>query len=172
MSWDSYIDWSRLKQLIELVSLDGMLNEVLIEPDRTNADDWYEIIIDDQYETGFFRTLEYVLNRVNLTTRFNLLAVTIEPTENCKNIILDEFDFIGYDPLDRDYSISALVNCGGFDETFLPTNLNKFGLIDDYDYAYDVKKRLFENNPGEHHADTKVIAVWRHNRIGRRSSNT
>ena len=171
MSWNKYIEWSRLTQVTELVSLDGMLNEVLIEPDRNNEDDWNYIVTDEHYETGFFRTLDYVLKRINNESRFNLLAVVIEPTEDGKNIILDEFEFIGYDLLDKDYSISALVNCGGFDETFLPTELNEFGLIDDYDNAYDVKKRLLENNPEEHHADTNVIAVWRHIRIGRQGKN-
>ena len=167
MPWDKYVEWSRLTQLTELVSVDGMLNEVLIEPDRNNADDWNYIITDEHYETGFFKTLDYVLNRVNDKDRFNLLAVVIEPLQDCSKVVLDEFEFIGYDLLDKDYSISALTNCGGFDETFLPSELNIFGLLDDFVKAYDVKKRLLENNPEEHHADTNVIAVWRHNRIGR-----
>ncbi len=74
---------------------------------------------------------------------------------------------LGYDLLDQDFGISALTNCGGFDETFLPEDLNKYGLIDDFAKAYDIKKRLLENNPEEHHADTNVIAVWRHRTIGR-----
>jgi hypothetical protein len=158
MSWEKYVEWSRLTQLTELVSLDGMLNEVLIEPDRNNADDWNYIITDEHYETGFFTTLDYVLNRVNTKDRFNLLAVVIEPIQDCSKVV-DDFEFIGYDLLDKDYSISALTNCGGFDETFLPSELNEFGLLDDYFKAFDVKKRLLENNPEEHHADTNVIAV-------------
>ena len=169
MSWDKYIEWSRLTQLTELISVDGMLNEVLFEPDRNNEDEWNFIVADDHYETGFFATLDYVLKKVGNITTFNLLAVTIEPTQNCKTVKIDHFDFIGYDLLDKDYSVSALSNCGGFDETFLPSELNQFGLIDDYGKAYDIKKRLLENNPEEHHADTNVIALWRHQRIGRTS---
>ncbi len=171
MSWDKYIEWSRLNQLIELVSLDGMLNEVLVEPDHNNADDWNEIITDDHYETGFFKTLEYVLSKVGNKGQFNLLTVAIEPTQDCTNIFIDNFEFIGYDLLDKDYSISALTNCGGFDETFLPAELNKFGLLDDYNKAYDIKDKLLKNNPGEHHADTNVIAVWRQNTIGRQKED-
>jgi len=167
LSWEKYIQWSRLTHLAELVSLDGMLNEVLVEPDRNNADDWNYIVTDDHYETGFFTTLDYVLHKAKSKDRFNLLAVVIEPTHDCRTVIVDGFEFIGYDLLDKDYSVSALTNCGGFDETFLPHDLNKVGLIDDYDMAYDIKKRLFNNNPEEHHADTNVIAVWRHNKIGR-----
>jgi hypothetical protein len=40
MSWDKYIEWARLPHLTELVSLDGMLNEVLVEPDYDNTSDW------------------------------------------------------------------------------------------------------------------------------------
>ncbi len=87
--------------------------------------------------------------------------------EKCESIQLADFEFVGYELLDKDYCNSALNNCGGFDETFLPDELNKFGLISEYEKAYDVRKRLLENNPEEHHADCNVIAVWRHKTIGR-----
>jgi hypothetical protein len=167
MSWNKFIQWSRLTQLTELVSLDGMLNEVLVAPDRNNTEDWKHIVMDENYETGLFTTLDYVLRKVECKGRFNLLTAVIEPIQDCKSIAINEFEFIGYDLLDKDYSISALSNCGGFDETFSPHDLNKVGLIDDYNKVYDIKRNLLKNNPGEHHADTNVIAVWRHIKIGR-----
>ena len=118
MSWDKYIEWSRLSQLSELISVDSMLNEVLFEPNPNNADEWNYIVTDNHYETGFFTTLDYVLKKVETIKTFNLLAVVIEPTQNCKIVTIDQFAFIGYDLLDKDYSVSALRNCGGFDETF------------------------------------------------------
>ena len=42
-SWEKYKDWSKIYQLDELVSLDGMLNEDLIEPDYDNEEDWNNI---------------------------------------------------------------------------------------------------------------------------------
>jgi len=120
MSWDKYIEWSKLTHLTELVSLDGML-----------------------------------------------LTVVLEPEKECSKININEYEFIGYDLLDQDFGISALTNCGGFDETFLPADLNDKGLVEGLEKAYNIKKRLFENNPYEHHADTNVIAVWRHRTIGR-----
>jgi hypothetical protein len=167
MSWDKYIEWSKLTHLTELVSLDVTLNEILVETDNDNADDWKYIVIVDQYQTGFFTTLDYVLQKTKSKDLFNLLTVVLEPDQDCKNIKLQDFDFIGYELLDHDIGTSALTNCGGFDETFLPNDLNNYGLIDDYEKAYDIKKRLFENNPDEYHADTNVIAVWRHKTIGR-----
>lgn len=166
MSWDKYIEWSKLTHLTELVSLDGMLNEILVEPDYDNADDWNFIHTAEEYQTGFFTTLDFVFKRLKARSKFNLLTVVLEPDQDCKKIDVEGYEFIGYDLLDQDFSISALTNCGGFDETFLPTDLNDKGLIEDFTKAYDIKKRLLENNPEEHHADTNVIAVWRHKTIG------
>lgn len=166
-SWDKYIEWSKLTHLTELVSLDGMLNEILVTPDYDNADDWNYIHILEEYQTGFFMTLDFVFKRLKPKDKFNLLTVVLEPDQDCKNLNVDGYEFVGYDLLDQDFSISALTNCGGFDETFLPADLNDKGLIDDFDKAYNIKERLLENNPDEHHADTNVIAVWRHKIIGR-----
>ena len=52
------------------------------------------------------------------TNKFNFLTVVLEPDQDCKNIKIDGYEFMGYDLLDQDFSISALTNCGGFDETF------------------------------------------------------
>lgn len=159
MSWNKYIEWSKLKHLTELVSLDWMLNEILVEPDYDNADDWNYIHTVGQYHTGFFTTLDYTIKCLKAKGRFNLLTVVPEPDQDCKNINIDDYEFVGYDLLDKDFSISALTNCGGFDETFIPTDLNDKGLIEDFTKAYDIKKRLLENNPNEYHAATNVIAV-------------
>jgi hypothetical protein len=170
LSWQEYLLWSKLTQLKELVSLDCMLNEPLVEPDRKNTEDWNYIVTDNLYETGFFTSLDYVLLKMKPRKRFNLLTVVIEPPEDCKILTLDDFEFVGYDLLDQEYGNSALTNCGGFDETFLPSDLNHFGLIDDFGKAYDVKCRLLKNNPHEHHAHTNVIAIWRHQTLGRKKA--
>lgn len=167
LSWKKYIEWSKLTHLMELVSLDGMLNEVLVEPEYDNEEDWKFIHIVDQNQTGFFTTFEYVFKRLKAKDKYNLLTVILEPDKDCKNLKVDGYEFAGYDLLDQDFSVSALTNCGGFDETFLPQDLNDKGLINDFGKAFDIKKRLLENNPEEHHADTNVIAVWRHKTIGR-----
>lgn len=167
MSWDNYIEWSKLTHLTELVSLDSMLNDILVEPDLDNAEDWDYTDIVNEYQTGFFTTLEFVFKRMRPKDKFNLLMGVIEPEQDCKDLKIDDYDFVGYELLDQDFNVSALTNCGGYDETFFPTDINNKGLIDEYSKAYDIKKRLLENNPNEYHADTNVIAVWRHKTIGR-----
>lgn len=166
-SWDKYKDWSKMYQLDELVSLDGMLNELLVEPDYDNENDWNFIHTFGIYQTGFFTDLEYVFKRLIRLENYNLLAVVIEPKEKCESIDLIDYEFIGYDLLDQDFGISALTNCGGFDETFLPSELNKKGLIDNYEKAFYIKEQLLINNPDEHHADTNVIAVWRNKTLSK-----
>ncbi|WP_160716347.1 hypothetical protein [Chitinophaga solisilvae] len=167
MPWEKYIAWSRLPQLTELVSLDTGLNEVLVEPDRENEDDWKHFTFSGPRDTELFTTLEFVLKRTAKETDFNLLMTVINPEEDCAGIQADAYDFLGYELIDYYYCTSALSNCGGFDETFLPAELNRYGLIDDYQRAYEIRKNLLVNNPEEDHADTDVIAIWRHRTIGR-----
>ena len=167
VSWDEYIEWSKLTHLTELVSFDVTLNEILVDTYYEDAEDWDYIHVIEQNLTGFFTSLDFVLKRLNKKEKFNLLMVVLEPDQECIKIDVDGFEFVGYDLLDKGFYMSALTNCGGFDETFLPTDLNDKGLIDGLEKAYDIKKRLLENNPCEYHADTNVIAVWRHRTIGR-----
>jgi hypothetical protein len=168
MNWQSYKEWSRLLHLKELISLDDMLCELAFEIDRESEELYKYYIVDDYYGTDLFNSLDYVLSHVTGKKNFNLLTVVKEPGQECRNIELEGFEFVGYDLLDHEYEISALSNCGGFDEIFLPTDLNEFGLLNDYDKAVDVQRRLVENNPEEHQAYCNLFALWRHKTIGKR----
>ncbi len=109
-----------------------------------------------------FNDLDFVIEKIRGKTSINLLAVVKEPNEECNSISLRNFTFMGYELLDHEYDISALSNCGGFDETFLPGDLNQFGLIDSYQKAVSIQKALFINNPNEHYADCNLFAIWRY----------
>ena len=164
-SWEKYVEWSRLTQLEELVSLDGILNELVFEPDFET--DFEEIVFEGSQVTQFFKSIDYVNRKSNYLDYYNLLAVIWEPTKKRKNQLERDFDFIGYDLIETDGDISALTNCGGFDETFKPKEQNKYGLISDYERAREIQIELPKNNPGEHHADCYLFEVWRHRFIGR-----
>jgi hypothetical protein len=165
-AWITYINWARLSQLTELVSVDQGLNEVLVEGDRNSEDFWNHTVLNGCYETGFFTSVDFVLNNMQPNDTFNLLAVSINPNVNCELIEIQDYDFLGYDLLDQYCDTSALTNCGGFDEVFLPSDLNHFGLIDKYEKAIDINKGLLKNYPDEEHADTNIIAIWRNKIIG------
>lgn len=164
--WEGYIKFSKLNHLTELVSIDNLLSSSIVEPIYENKKDWDFIFTINQCIQDFYLSLDYVLRRLETKDKFNLLTLGVNPTEDCKNIGIDGFEFVGYDLLDQDYNISALTNCGGFDESFTSSDINEKGLVDDFTRAYDIRKSLLENNPLEHHADTNVIAIWRHKTIG------
>ena len=91
-----------------------------------------------------------------------MIAAIREPDEADMDKIKDaRFVFKGFDLLEDFSGISALTNCGGFDEAFMPGELNKSGLVEGYADAYRIQKGLREHYPGENHANCAVWALWR-----------
>lgn len=168
-AWDKYVEWARLDQVIELVSLDGILNDLVFEPNFESEHN--EVIYNQNPVTQFFKAIDYVNKKSKHLDYFNLLAVVMEPNEHKADQLERDFEFIGYDLIETDGDISALVNCGGFDETFKPKELNFYGLISDYNRAKEIQIELPKNNPKEHHADCHLFEVWRHKYFGRNSFN-
>ncbi len=167
-TWTKYIEWCKLLQLEELISLDASLCESIVNVDFKAEDTWDNVFdTDDPYFTDAYNSIDFILAKINEHKKFNLLAIVFAPKENCKNFDLNDFEFIGYDLLDQDHSVSALVNCGGFEETFKNTELNKNGLVNNYERVNEIQENLLKNNEDEYHADTNIWAVWRHKTIGR-----
>ena len=71
-----------------------------------------------------------------------------------------DFDFCGYDLVDE-FEISAITNCGGFDETYTYHDLNSIGLIPTLTSARKIQIDLKKNNPNEEHADCLLFGIWR-----------
>ncbi len=165
-SWKGYLNWSKLHHLRELITLDRTLCPSRVQPDYENAEDWNNIHTHGQDITGLYTSPDYVLRKMETLLPFHFIRAVIEPDEDCVAVSIPDYDFIGYDLIDKSFAISALSNCGGFNESFLPADLNVYGLISDYTRAYAIKQRLRENNPEEYHADTLAIAIWRHKTIG------
>ena len=161
-SWQKYIEWSKLLHLKELISLDSSLCDLAFEIDYEEEKLYDYLITDESSSTAMFNNLDFVISRVKNKSNVNLLTVVKEPNEECKFISLANFTFIGYDLIDQSYDNSALSNCGGFDETFLPQDLNEFGLISNFQKAISIQQNLIANNPEERHADCNLFAIWRH----------
>ncbi|MDC1285327.1 hypothetical protein N8Z33_01425 [Flavobacteriaceae bacterium] len=168
-SWEDYIKWSKRTHLREVISLDGMLNGLAFEPDFDSKYDWNYFVTDGTMVTQLFNSMDYVLESVKELKYFNLLAIIKEPQKE-KAALETDFEFIGYDLIEKGGNTSALTNCGGFDETFLPADLNAFGLVSDYNRAKEIQKKLPTNNPSEHHADCYLYELWRHSIIGRKNT--
>jgi len=92
--------WSKLTHLREVVSLDGILNRPVFEPNFDSKYDWNYIVTDGEMVTQFFNSMDYVLKKVEGLSYFNLLAVTKEPTEEKAQLETD-FEFVGYDLIEK-----------------------------------------------------------------------
>jgi hypothetical protein len=74
-----------------------------------------------------------------------------------------DFSFIGYDLIEEQTQISALTNCGGFPDVFQNEELNRFGLVNGFERAQEIRSFLAERHPKEPHAQCEVYAIWRLN---------
>lgn len=159
--WRKYIEWSGLWQLREVISLDLILCPTYFK--ELIAEDWQHNVQED-FKTNFFHDLDYVLRRVAGDDRMNILALMQNPTDADLGSFTDpQFVFHGFDLVELQTGISALVNCGGFDKAFTSTELSECGLLTDHSRALSVQKGLKAEYPGEHHANCDVWAIWQLN---------
>lgn len=168
-SWGDFINFSELTHLKELVSLDSNLNRLSFMPDLNAIEEWDYFITEQERVLFYFNSIDYVLEKVKDLQTFNLLAIVKQPTAQ-KADIANSYDFVGYDLIEIGGDTSALSNGGGFDETFLPNQLNEFGLITDYNKATQIQKELPKNNPDNQSAECYLFEVWRHKLIGRKTN--
>jgi hypothetical protein len=159
--WTSYLDWAKLRQLEELVSLDDILCPRIIQ--NLTSEDW-EHNVQEDYLTECFTDLDYLRSRVAGRPSVNMLAVLREPSlDDVRSFADDRFVFQGYDLVEKPGlgGISAISNCGGFNLAFGPADVSPVGLLDDYEFARGVQQRLLQHYPDEHHAWCYLWAVWR-----------
>ena len=144
----------------EVVSLDPMLCPSVHPQDFQQEADyvvWEDFTADQYHDRAYLEAQEAHLD----PARYSFLAVAKEPTDPAEAWALPGFAFSGYDLLDKHGSASALLNCGGFPETFSPGDLNTVGLLSTYAQAVRIRQALCVNNPNEHHADCYIWALWR-----------
>ena len=161
--WTKFIEWCGLTQLREVISLDCILCPSVIVFDELTAEDWQHNV-NENFKCHLFHDLEYPLGKVAGTDRVNVLALMQNPTEHEVRSFSDaRFTFRGFDLVELQTGISALVNCGGFDKAFSRTDLSDCGLLIDHAKALSVQKLLRAEYPDEHHANCDVWAIWQMN---------
>jgi hypothetical protein len=159
--WEKYISWSQLTQLREVISLDGILCPTIFQ--ELSAEDWNHNVQED-FKTHLFRDLDYLLGKVARRDGVNVLALMQEPTRAGLDSFVDSrFNFRGFDLIEKGGSISALVNCGGFDKAFSNADLSACGLLTDLSAAQSTERLLRENYPAEPHANCDLWAIWQMN---------
>ena len=158
-AWIKYIQWSGLTQLEEVVSLDSMLCPYMLSEVK---DEYWPHLVEELYFPNLFADLEYLMGLVPETNQFNLLRVFKNPSSN---IVLTkekfEFEFLGYDLIEVEGSMSALTNCGGFPKAFNNGELTRHGLLPSQLRAVEVQLELRKQYPEEHHADCNVWGIAR-----------
>jgi hypothetical protein len=158
-AWAKYIAWSGLEQLDEVVSLDASLSPTVL-PDIT-AEYWNHIVNED-FMLHFFTDLDYLRAETASILRKNLLCVFRNPlTQPSYAQVPEGFEFVGYDLMEKDSGVSALMNCGGFPKAFSNSELSEKGLLLTYERARTVQDALVREYPSEHHADCHLWAVFR-----------
>jgi hypothetical protein len=158
-AWKHYVDWSGLRQLREVVSLDEILCPTV--PAKLTATDWdYNVQAD--YQVFYFRSLDYLQARVADETDLSILAIHQNPSaEDVESADLPRFEFAGFDIVDVCGDVSALTNCGGLEEAFAKAELSDLGLLLDLGRAYEVQSGLRTAYPAEPHAQCHVWGIWR-----------
>jgi len=158
--WVSFVEWSELSQLTELVSLDSMMCPSVL---REIKPDYWPHIVNESYMLHFFTDVPFLLNEISaLVVRKNLLCVFRNPSEEPKvPAEIAAVELLGYDILDTEACASALSNCGGFPEVFRNEELTQHGLIASLKRANEIRTNLRNMHPEEHHADCDVWAIFR-----------
>jgi hypothetical protein len=157
--WTRYVAWSGLSQLREVVSLDEMLCPTV--PEQLVAADW-EYNVHADYQTSYFRSLEYLRERVGSGAGLNVLAILRNPSAgDLERVVPPGFGLLGFDMLDVHGDVSALTNCGGFDDVFAKAELSPLGLLPELSRACEVREALRAAYPHERHAECHVWAIWR-----------
>ena len=156
--WRKYIEWSGLTQLTELITLDGMLCPPILSEIR---DDYWPHIVNEDCRLNYFVDLEFLKSETAGVERKNLLCVIQNPDKEADRAPMDGFEFVGYDLLDLDNSVSALCNCGGFPDVFSNEELSENGLLKDFSRAAEIRTLLRSTHPEEFHANCNLWVVYR-----------
>jgi hypothetical protein len=157
-AWDKYVAWSGLKQLKEVVSLDGMLCPTVL---RETKDDYWPHIANEDFMLRFFVDFDFLMNQLTDVEIKNVLCVFRNPPRHPQAPSFADFQFLGYDLVDRECSVSALTNCGGFPDVFTNSELSPVGLLPDFSRAIEIQQKLRSLHPDEHHANCNMWAIFR-----------
>jgi hypothetical protein len=124
------------------------------------AEDWSKAI-NENFMIEFCTDQDHLRSATKLNPDRTILGVARNPESSMSNVMVNGFTFVGYDIVDKETSISALLNCGGFPEVFSIEELSeKSGLIEDFSRARQIRDELAEKFPDEPHAQCHFWAIW------------
>lgn len=158
VGWEKYVAWSKLDQLDEVVSLDGILCPTVLP--KIKPEYWSRIVNED-FMLNFFKDLDYLRGEIAEIPRTNLLCVFRNPSAHPTSEVPNDFAFVGYDLVDVESQISALTNCGGFVDVFSNNELSEKGLLRSFERSREVQADLRRQYPHEPHANCHLWSIFR-----------
>jgi hypothetical protein len=157
-AWEKYIAWSKLEQLDELVSLDGILCPTVLPEIKP---EYWSRIVNEDFMLKFFTDPDFLEREISGIKRRNFLCVFRNPPAHPFSAIPKGFEFVGYDLVDIESSVSALSNCGGFPDVFSNSELSDKGLLKSHERSLQVQTDLRRQYPHEVHANCHQWAIFR-----------
>ena len=158
--WEGYLDFLGRRDLARVITLDTILCPPVIE--ASSPEDW-SFLAADLAAVDLFTDLGFLRRRTaTAKTPFRILAALREPTgPDAEGEPGPDFEFAGFDVVDVEHDVSALLNCGGFPEVFSVEELaSSSGLLTSIERAYEVRDELLRRYPDHDHARCHVWAVW------------
>lgn len=160
-NWNAYIEWAGLQNCREFYSIDGIMREGLFTP--KSAEDW-ENCVNADFRIHLITNIDFAKKIVSRYSDAEILGV-VENPRSSKEMIPADHILMGYDIIDEYNNISLLTNWGGIERGIKNLKLNRCALIDDLDYAYELKEILHKDFSNDEHA--KGCEVWSVYRIRR-----
>jgi len=157
-AWVNYIKFSGLKHLDEVISLDQSLCPTVLP--KIKPEYWPHIVNQD-FMVSYFTDYEFLKKEAASIKEKNVLCVYKNPDTQPEPPPVGRFEFIGYDLVELETGISALLNCKGFPESFSNDELSSKGLLTTHVRAVEVQRTLRDKNPSEAHADCDLWAIFR-----------
>ena len=161
-AWAKYVSWSHLNHLDEVVSLDPTLCPTVLPEIK---DEYWPHIVNEDFMLNFFVDLDFLVQQLAGVNAYNLLCIYRNPEQPPPYSMPTGFEFLGYDLVDVEGSVSALTHCGGFPDVFDNGELSSKGLLTSYTRAVQVQSELRTKHPDELHADCHLWAIGRHRRL-------
>lgn len=145
--WTTYIKFSGLEHVHEIVSLDCSLCPEIVT-DLTEED--WKHNVHEAYRITLFRDSDYLKSRQPLDPSQNQILSIIESPRGDETAPAGFF-MCGFDIMDSDFHYSAITNCGQMPDIFDASIVNETGLISTVDVANEIRDRMRRAMPDDPH---------------------
>lgn len=154
-SWEKYIKFSGLNQIEDFCSLDANLNDSVFTP--KSDEDWKNCVYEDN-KIDMITNIEFAKKISKDHIGSKIFGLILDPINSSTT---ENTNLLGFDILDEYYSNSLLTNCDGFPDIFDNQIINRFGLLNDIEKAYEIRDKLRKEYEDDSHAGAcEVIAIY------------